>query len=96
MKTLYRAFDVAAPPDRAVHRDRHAARRGQAARLGQGTVADRVRGQPVRAMAVLVAVFAVLVPLCLYRGPLNIYGLGAGIAGVLITGGVYPAPAVLG
>ncbi|MEW2545315.1 transporter [Streptomyces sp. NPDC047002] len=43
-----------------------------------------------------VAVFTVLVPLCLYRGPLNVYGLGAGIAGVLIAAGIYPAVAVLG
>ena len=43
-----------------------------------------------------VAVFTVLVPLCLYRGPLNVYGLGAGIAGVLIAAGIYPAAAVLG
>ncbi|WP_030901236.1 TRAP transporter large permease subunit [Streptomyces sp. NRRL F-5126] len=43
-----------------------------------------------------VVVFAVLVPLCLYRGPLNVYGLGAGIAGVLIAAGIYPAAAVLG
>jgi hypothetical protein len=38
----------------------------------------------------------VLTPLCLYRGPFNIYGLGAGIASVLISGGVYPAMGVLG
>ncbi len=43
-----------------------------------------------------VIVFAVLTPLCLYRGPFNIYGLGAGIASVLISGGVYPAMGVLG
>ncbi|MFD7500084.1 transporter [Streptomyces sp. NPDC059850] len=43
-----------------------------------------------------VVVFTALVPLCLYRGPLNVYGLGAGIAGVLIAAGIYPAAAVLG
>ncbi|MEU4501918.1 transporter [Streptomyces sp. NPDC024089] len=43
-----------------------------------------------------VLVFTVLVPLCLYRGPLNVFGLGAGIAGVLIAAGIYPATAVLG
>lgn len=43
-----------------------------------------------------VLVFTLLVPLCLYRGPLNVYGLGAGIAGVLIAAGIYPAAAVLG
>ena len=43
-----------------------------------------------------VLVFSVLVPLCLFRGPLNIYGLGAGIAGALTAVGTYPAMAVLG
>jgi TRAP-type transport system large permease protein len=43
-----------------------------------------------------VVVFAVLTPLCLYRGPFNIYGLGAGIASVLMAAGVYPAMGVLG
>ncbi|AQU65207.1 TRAP transporter large permease subunit [Streptomyces niveus] len=43
-----------------------------------------------------VVVFTLLVPLCLYRGPLNVFGLGAGIAGVLIAAGIYPAVAVLG
>lgn len=43
-----------------------------------------------------VLVFTLLVPLCLYRGQLNVFGLGAGIAGVLIAAGIYPAVAVLG
>lgn len=43
-----------------------------------------------------VVVFTLLVPLCLYRGPLNVFGLGAGIAGVLIAAGIYPPIAVLG
>ncbi|WP_399894161.1 transporter [Streptomyces sp. BBFR51] len=43
-----------------------------------------------------VVVFTLLVPLCLYRGPLNVFGLGAGVAGVLIATGIYPAVAVLG
>ncbi|GAA3514611.1 hypothetical protein [Actinocatenispora rupis] len=43
-----------------------------------------------------VLVFGLLTPLCLYRGPFNIYGLGAGIASVLVAGGVYPVMGVLG
>jgi TRAP-type transport system large permease protein len=43
-----------------------------------------------------VLVFSVLVPLCLFRGPMNIYGLGAGIAGALTAVGTYPVMAVLG
>ena len=40
--------------------------------------------------------FSVLVPLCLYRGPLNIFGLGAGIAGAMTAIGFYSPMAVLG
>lgn len=43
-----------------------------------------------------VVVFSVLVPLCLYRGPLNIFGLGAGIAGAMTAIGFYSPMAVLG
>lgn len=43
-----------------------------------------------------VLVLGALVPLCLYRGPFNIYGMGAGVAGVLLAGNVYPAQVVLG
>lgn len=55
-----------------------------------------VKAVSPRNPVLFVAVFTVLVPLCLYRGPLNVYGLGAGIAGVLIATGIYPAAAVLG
>lgn len=43
-----------------------------------------------------IVVFSVLVPLCLYRGPLNIFGLGAGIAGAMTAIGFYSPMAVLG
>ena len=42
-----------------------------------------------------VAVFAALGPLALYRGPLNVWGLGYGVGGVLLATGV-PAGAVMG
>jgi hypothetical protein len=45
---------------------------------------------------VYVIVFTILVPLCLYRGPLNLFGLGAGIAGAMTATGVYNPLAVLG
>ena len=35
-----------------------------------------------------IAFFALLAPLSLYRGPLTIYGLGAGIAALMISGGL--------
>ena len=40
--------------------------------------------------------FGLLAPLALYRGPLNIVGMGVGIAGVLLALGTYPALLVLG
>jgi TRAP-type mannitol/chloroaromatic compound transport system permease large subunit len=95
LKSLYRAFDVAAPPIVLF------------IAIGMLLSAVRLPGAVsaltpiVSAVApagpwLFVAVFAVLVPLCLYRGPFNVYGLGAGVAGVLVSGGVYPATAVLG
>jgi H+/gluconate symporter-like permease len=38
--------------------------------------------------------FSILAPLALYRGPLNMWGLGSGIAAVIIGLKVLPAPAV--
>lgn len=42
-------------------------------------------------MVLYAAMFIVLAPLALYRGPLNIWGLGSGIIGVLAAIGVNPA-----
>ncbi|MBE0558734.1 MAG: citrate transporter, partial [Proteobacteria bacterium] len=42
-----------------------------------------------------VLVFTLLGPLALYRGPLNVWGLGYGVGGVLLATGV-PAGAVMG
>lgn len=39
--------------------------------------------------------FAILAPLALYRGPLNLFGLGSGVAGLLISLKILPAPAVM-
>lgn len=39
--------------------------------------------------------FTLLAPLALYRGPLNLFGLGSGVAGLLISLGLLPAPAVM-
>lgn len=38
--------------------------------------------------------FVILAPLALYRGPLNLWGLGSGIAAVIIGLKILPAPAV--
>ncbi|MFD6950396.1 transporter [Nocardiopsis sp. TSRI0078] len=95
LRTLYRSFDVAAPPIVLF------------IAIGMLLAAVNLPGAVSALTPVVTAispsnpwlfvlVFAVLVPLSLYRGPMNIFGLGAGVAGVLISGSIYPAPAVLG
>ncbi|MFI9759148.1 transporter [Streptomyces sp. NPDC051963] len=95
LRTLYGGFEVAAPPIVLF------------VAIGILLAAVKLPGavdalEPlVKAVSpqnpvVFVLVFTLLVPLCLYRGPLNVFGLGAGIAGVLIATGIYPAAAVLG
>jgi hypothetical protein len=42
-----------------------------------------------------VGTFAVLAPLALYRGPFNVWGLGYGVAGILLAAGL-PAGAAMG
>lgn len=39
--------------------------------------------------------FAVLAPLSLYRGPLNLWGMGAGLVGLIVSSGVLPPFAVM-
>jgi H+/gluconate symporter-like permease len=95
LRTLYGGFEVAAPPIALF------------VAIGILLAAVKLPGavdalEPlVKAVSphntvLFVLVFTLLVPLCLYRGPLNVFGLGAGIAGVLIATGIYPAAAVLG
>jgi H+/gluconate symporter-like permease len=95
LRTLYGGFEVAAPPIALFI----AIGVLLAAVKLPGTVdalEPLVKAVSPHNTVVFVVVFTLLVPLCLYRGPLNIYGLGAGIAGVLIATGIYPAAAVLG
>ncbi|MFD3685102.1 TRAP transporter large permease subunit [Nocardiopsis sp. NPDC058631] len=95
LRTLYQAFDVAAPPIVlfiAIGMLLAAVNLPGAVAALSPVVTAISPGNPW----LFVLVFALLVPLALYRGPMNIFGLGAGVAGVLISGGIYPAPAVLG
>lgn len=39
--------------------------------------------------------FIILAPLTLYRGPLNIWGMGAGLIGLMLTAQVMPAAAIM-
>ncbi|MDA3642436.1 TRAP transporter large permease subunit [Saccharopolyspora indica] len=95
LRTLYASFDIAAPPIVlfvAIGILLEAVKLPGAIEALNPLVGAVAPEHPV----VFVLVFTLLVPLCLYRGPLNVYGLGAGIAGVLIAAGIYPAVAVLG
>ncbi|MFF1926215.1 transporter [Streptomyces sp. NPDC058221] len=95
LRTLYGSFEVAAPPIVlfvAIGMLLAAVKLPGAVSALEPLVKAVSPDNPV----LFVAVFTLLVPLCLYRGPLNVYGLGAGIAGVLIAAHIYPAVAVLG
>ncbi|MBB4682865.1 TRAP transporter large permease [Amycolatopsis jiangsuensis] len=95
LRSLYKAFQVAAPPIALF------------VAIGMLLAAVKLPGAKNALTPIVsaispsgglwfVVVFVVLVPLCLFRGPLNVFGLGAGVAGVLVTGGIYPLPAVVG
>ncbi|HEX6345362.1 transporter [Umezawaea sp.] len=95
LRSLYRAFDVAAPPIVlfvAIGVLLSAVRLPGAV----SALTPIVSALSPSGTVLFVLVFAALVPLCLYRGPFNVYGLGAGVAGVLVSGGIYPSTAVLG
>lgn len=38
----------------------------------------------------------ILSPLALYRGPLNLWGLGSGVAALMISAGILPPQAIMG
>lgn len=42
-----------------------------------------------------ILIFSLAAPLALYRGPLNVWGMGYGIAAILLAGGM-PAGAIMG
>ncbi len=50
-----------------------------------------VANLPVRSPASYVLFFTILSPLALYRGPLNAFGVGAGIFSLMLASGVLPA-----
>lgn len=54
-----------------------------------------VAGLPVQSPVAYVIFFTALSPLALYRGPLNVYGVGAGIYSLMLATGVLPAYALL-
>ena len=42
-----------------------------------------------------VIVFTFLAPLALYRGPLNVWGMGSGLAGIMMSTGLLPPPSIM-
>ncbi len=42
-----------------------------------------------------VIIFGLLAPLALYRGPLNIWGMGSGFAGIMLAAGALPPEAIM-
>jgi hypothetical protein len=58
-------------------------------------LAPLVAQLPVRSPVRFVVFFAALAPMALYRGPLNPYGVGAGIYSLMLASGVLPALALL-
>ncbi len=61
----------------------------------QAAVAPLVAAAAPRSPLAYVLVFGILSPLALYRGPLNIYGVGVGVFTVLATMHVLPALALV-
>lgn len=39
--------------------------------------------------------FSLLAPLCLYRGPFNMWGLGSGVLGLMVASKILPVPAIV-
>jgi len=95
LKTLHRSFDTAVPPlllFAAIGILLAAVKLPGSVEALRPIVAAVIPTHPV----LFVVILGVLTPLCLYRGPFNVYGMGAGLAGVLIASGAYAPQAVLG
>ncbi|MGD9559522.1 MAG: hypothetical protein AB7V55_02830, partial [Oscillospiraceae bacterium] len=59
------------------------------------TISDAIKFIFPSNLVLFLLIFAVFAPLALYRGPLNVWGIGAGIATLVAATGVIPAPIVL-
>jgi hypothetical protein len=54
-----------------------------------------IRALPVQSPLSYVLFFGLLSPLALYRGPLNVFGVGIGIFSIMFGAGILPALAIL-
>lgn len=77
--------------------------------IGIGMLLNSVASQPVTSVmkpllqSVIpsspiwyVVFFFLLAPLALYRGPFNLFGLGSGLAAIIVSAGILPPAAVMG
>lgn len=62
----------------------------------QGYLRPLIEAAAPRTAARYVAVFALGAPLALYRGPLNVWGMGLAVSATLLATAALPPPAVLG
>jgi TRAP-type mannitol/chloroaromatic compound transport system permease large subunit len=95
LRTLHRSFDTAIPPlllFAAIGILLAAVKLPGSVEALRPIVTAVIPTHPV----LFVLILGLLTPLCLYRGPFNVYGMGAGLAGVLIASGAYVPQAVLG
>lgn len=54
-----------------------------------------IRAMPFESTVFYIAFFALLSPLALYRGPLNVFGIGIGLFSIMFGAGILPAMALL-
>lgn len=60
-----------------------------------GVISDAIKFIFPSNITLFLLIFAIFAPLALYRGPLNVWGIGAGIATLVAAMGIVPAPIVL-
>ena len=69
------------------------------ASVGNPLVSDSMAGLMSRIMPQgrisYILFFSLLAPLCLYRGPFNMWGLGSGVLGLMVASGILPVPAIV-
>ena len=63
--------------------------------LAGATLQPYLQSVPLRNPWTFLACFSLLAPLATYRGPLALYGLGGGVASLLVSHGLLPPVAVL-
>lgn len=69
------------------------------ASVGNPIVSESMTGLMSRIMPhgriTYILFFSLLAPLCLYRGPFNMWGLGSGVLGLMVASKILPVPAIV-